>query len=99
MRGSTAGQEAFLMSLTPDQLIPQDHPIRRIKAIVERSLAALSADFDAMYAQNGRPSIPPERLLKGSLLRAAALRHALQVVPGHEHGRGAVRPDQLHQEP
>ncbi|MGA9114672.1 MAG: IS5 family transposase [Candidatus Dormiibacterota bacterium] len=70
MRGSTAGQEAFLMSLTPDQLVPQDHPIRRIRAIVEKALAALSADFDAMYARNGRPSIPPERLLKGSLLIA-----------------------------
>jgi hypothetical protein len=43
---STAGQETSFMSLTPDQLVPEDHPIRRITVIVEGALAALSADFD-----------------------------------------------------
>jgi transposase len=60
----------MLLAITPDQLIPEDHPIRRIKPIVERVLAQLSPVFRAMYAERGRPSIPPEHLLKASLLIA-----------------------------
>jgi len=60
----------MLLAITPDQLIPEDHPIRRIKPIVERVLAQLSPVFSAMYAERGRPSIPPEHLLKASLLIA-----------------------------
>ena len=60
----------MLASLTPDQLIPPDHPIRRVKPIVDAALADLSPLFDAMYAEGGRPSIPPEHLLKASLLMA-----------------------------
>jgi transposase len=48
--------------------IPQDHPVRIIKRLADEALAALSPTFDAMYAEVGRPSIPPERLLKASLL-------------------------------
>lgn len=55
-----------LSSLTPDQFGPQAHPSRRIKVIVEGALSELSADFAAMYARNGRPSIPPERLLRAA---------------------------------
>jgi transposase len=60
----------MLSTLTPEQLVPADHPIRRIKVIVERALRELSPTFDAMYAKGGRASIPPERLLKGCLLIA-----------------------------
>jgi transposase len=60
----------MLLAVTPDQLVPADHPIRRIKPVVERALTDLSATFSAMYAVTGRPSIPPEHLLKGSLLIA-----------------------------
>jgi transposase len=70
MRGDTANQAIMLSTLTPDQLVPADHPIRRIKPIVERALQALSPTFDRMYADVGRPSIPPEHLLKGCLLMA-----------------------------
>src|SRR5215831_224516 len=48
--------------------IPQDHPLRTIRRFADEALAALSPTFDAMYAVDGRPSIPPERLLKASLL-------------------------------
>ena len=48
--------------------VPADHPLRTIKHLVDQALAALSGTFDRMYAQDGRPSIPPERLLKASLL-------------------------------
>jgi transposase len=70
MRGDTTNQAAMLLAVTPDQLVPAGHPIRRIKPIVERALAALAPSFAAMYAATGRPSIPPEHLLKGSLLIA-----------------------------
>ena len=70
MRGDQTQQVTMLSALTPDQLVPTDHPIRRIKVIVDRALRELSPVFDAMYASGGRPSIPPERLLKGCLLIA-----------------------------
>jgi transposase len=71
MRGSTTQQIPMLSTLTPEQLlVPLDHPLRRIKVIVDQALAELSPVFDAMYAANGRASIPPERLLKGCLLIA-----------------------------
>ncbi len=70
MRGEIIGQASMLSLLTPDHLVPADHPIRRIKPQVDAALAELSAVFDAMYSTTGRPSIPPERLLKASLLMA-----------------------------
>src|SRR5438128_9613247 len=69
MRGSTTRQVTFL-SVTTDQLVAADHPIRRVKPFVEAALAELSPVFDQMYAQDGRPSIPPEHLLKACLLMA-----------------------------
>ncbi|MEJ7735772.1 MAG: transposase, partial [Polyangiaceae bacterium] len=53
-----------------DARIPPDHPLRVVKRLVDRALAELSPVFDRMYATSGRPSIPPERLLKASLLIA-----------------------------
>jgi len=53
-----------------DALVPDDHPIRRLGRMVERALARLSPRFEAMDAAGGRPSIPPEHLLKASLLLA-----------------------------
>src|SRR5215207_11387974 len=70
MRGQAEHQSAMLFGTTPDQLVPADHPIRRIKPIVEQALAHLSPAFAQMYAVGGRPSIPPEHLLKASLLIA-----------------------------
>ena len=60
----------MLTAVTPDALVPQSHPIRRIKPMVDSALAALSPTFSRMYASVGRPSIPPEYLLKGCLLMA-----------------------------
>ncbi len=70
MRGKQDKQVTMLCALTPDQLVPLDHPIREIKPIVDRALSGLSATFNRMYAEVGRPSIPPEHLLKASLLIA-----------------------------
>ena len=60
----------MLTAVTPDALVLQSHPIRRIKPMVDSALAALSPTFSRMYASVGRPSIPPEHLLKGCLLMA-----------------------------
>lgn len=69
MRGSTSRQVSFL-TVTTDQLVASDHPIRRIKPFVEAALTELDPVFARMYAQDGRPSIPPEHLLKACLLMA-----------------------------
>jgi transposase len=70
MRGRLDNQVDMLIALTPDQLVPQDHPIRRIKPIVDQALKNMSPTFNRMYADLGRPSIPPEHLLKACLLIA-----------------------------
>lgn len=70
MRGTAIQQATMLTSVTPEQFIPRDHPIREIKAIVDQALQELSPTFTEMYAATGRPSIPPEHLLKGCLLIA-----------------------------
>lgn len=70
MRGKQDKQVTMLCARTPDQSVPQDHPIRRIKPIVDQALSELSATFNQMYAEIGRPSIPPEHLLKTRLLIA-----------------------------
>jgi len=61
---------AMLVSLNPDDLIPADHPIRRIRRVVEDVLVELDGEFDAMYADTGRRSVPPEALLKATVLMA-----------------------------
>lgn len=70
MRGENEEQAEMLLAVTTDTLVPKDHPIRRIRVIVDAVLLRLSPTFDAMYAPAGRPSIPPERLLKSTLLMA-----------------------------
>ena len=70
MRGKTDTQVTMLSLVTAEQLIPEDHPIRRIRPIVDNALRELSPTFNQMYAETGRPSIPPEHLLKGCLLIA-----------------------------
>ena len=70
MRGEDGRQRAILVVINPEQRVPQGHPLRRIKAAADVALAQLSPLFDEMYSTVGRPSIPPERLLKASLLMA-----------------------------
>ena len=70
MRGAPKRQLAMLMSLSTEELIPADHPIRRIRRFVDAVLADLDGEFTAMYASGGRPSVPPEALLKATVLMA-----------------------------
>jgi transposase len=70
MRGSADPQLPMFTSFTPDDLIPADHPIRRIRAVVDVVLAGMDGTFEAMYARTGRASVPPETLLKATVLMA-----------------------------
>src|SRR5713101_1400062 len=70
MRGEERRQRAMLVVIDPEQLVPKGHPLRRIKELADATLVQLSPTLDAMYSAVGRPSIPPERLLKASLLMA-----------------------------
>jgi transposase len=70
MRGNNTKQASMLTTVSPESVVPSKHPIRQVKAMVDEILRDLSSTFDAMYSTTGRPSIPPERLLKSSLLMA-----------------------------
>jgi transposase len=69
MRGEMKQQTGFSL-VQPAHRVPKDHPIRRIKTMADEQLKKLSPLFDEMYAGGGRPSIPPEQLLKACLLIA-----------------------------
>ena len=68
MRGRHDPQVTMLAFIDLETRVPHNHPLRTIKAVADQALKALSPEFDQMYAEVGRPSIPPERLLKASLL-------------------------------
>src|SRR3954468_22732296 len=70
MRGTDTKQGTMLSLVTPEQRVPQNHPLRAVKRLADAALVELSPTFSAMYSAVGRPSIPPERLLKSSLLMA-----------------------------
>ena len=68
MRGRQDPQVSMLAFIDMETRIPLDHPLRTIRRLTDEIVAELSPLFDTMYADIGRPSIPPERLLKTSLL-------------------------------
>jgi transposase len=70
MRGDDTKQATLFSFVSPEQRVPLDHPLRPIKALTEQILTSLSRTFSRMYSKTGRPSIPPERLLKAQILMA-----------------------------
>jgi transposase len=70
MRGADEQTGALLSYLSPEALIPRDHPLRSIRRLVNAALEKLSGPFDRLYASSGRPSIAPEKLLRALLLQA-----------------------------
>lgn len=70
MRGHESKQTSMLSIASPESRVRADHPLRKVKQLADEALTRLSPTFDAMYSGMGRPSIPPERLLKSSLLIA-----------------------------
>lgn len=70
MRGNDNPQEEMFSYVPMEKRVPKDHPLRRVRAMTDTALRGMSADFDALYARMGRPSIAPERLLRALLLQA-----------------------------
>ena len=70
MRGELDPQSSMFHYFSVESRIPADHPLRRVKKLAESALSAISAELDGLYARTGRPSIPPEHLLKAQLLIA-----------------------------
>ncbi len=68
MRGDEKQQGGMFSYVSIEERVPLDHPLRAIRRLVDQILARMSKRFDKMYADNGRPSIPPERLLRALLL-------------------------------
>lgn len=69
MRGGDRQQAGMFSYVSPEDRVPKDHPLRKIRALVEPILREMSPRFDAIYAQGGRPSIPPEMLVRALLLQ------------------------------
>ena len=70
MRGADERSGSLFSYIDLEWRVPGDHPLRAIRVMVNAALAELDAEFTAMYAPIGRPSIPPEKLLRSSLLQA-----------------------------
>jgi transposase len=99
MRGDDIQQSAMFSYLSPEQRVPADHPLRAIRQICDKVLAQLSGLFATMYAEIGRPSVAPEKLLRALLLQVLYtvrsermlmeelnLQPVVPMVCGPEHG-------------
>jgi transposase len=69
MRGQDKQQSHMFSYLSPEQRVQQDHPLRAIRRMADQALSNLSKRFDERYAETGRPSIPPEKLLRAQLIQ------------------------------
>jgi transposase len=69
MRGADYEQSGMFSYVSPEKRVPGDHPIRTIRRMADEALAGLSRRFTRLYAWGGRPSIPPEKLLRALLLQ------------------------------
>ena len=70
MRGEDRSSGSLFSYVDLDDRVPRDHPLRVIRAIVNDVLGSLSSEFASLYSHTGRPSIPPEQLLRALLLQA-----------------------------
>jgi transposase len=69
MRGDDRQQAKMFSYLSPEERVSPDHPLRAIREMVDQALARLSPRFEGLYSTTGRPSIPPEKLLRALLLQ------------------------------
>ena len=70
MRGKDEQQLDVFSYISPEQRVPQDHPLRSLRAMTDEALQQLQPRFNRLYAKTGRPSIAPEKLLRALLLQA-----------------------------
>ena len=69
MRGDDRHPDAMFRYVAPEQRVPADHPLRAIRTMVDTALRERSPEFERLYPKTGRPSIPPEKLLRALLLQ------------------------------
>jgi len=69
MRGTDIQQSGLFSYVSLESRVPESHPLRGIKALLDEALSGMSRDFERVYASEGRPSIPPERLVRASTLQ------------------------------
>ena len=70
MRGDDKQTGSMFSYVSPEERVPADHPLRTIRRITDRALERLTTQFDTVYIKFGRPSVPPEKLLRALLLQA-----------------------------
>ena len=81
MRGEDVSQESLFSTVRLDTFVPQDHPLRPIRVLLDQALQNLNWLFDGIYADSGRESIPPERLIRALLLQVLySIRSERQLV-------------------
>jgi len=81
VRGEDVSQESLFSTVHLNTFVPQDHPLRSIRVLLDQALANLNWLFDGMYADSGRESIPPERLIRALLLQVLySIRSERQLV-------------------
>jgi transposase len=69
MCGTDVQQSGLFSYVSLESRVPDSHPLRGIKVLLDEALAGMSRDFERVYASEGRPSIPPERLVRASTLQ------------------------------
>ncbi len=69
MRGDDRQPDAMFSYVSAEERVPATHPLRAIRQLVDGVLREMSGEFDGLYSRIGRPSIPPERLLRAQLLQ------------------------------
>ena len=90
MRGWDERSGSLFRYVDLEARVGKDHPLRTIRVVVNAALAALSGDFSALYARMGRPSIPPEKLLRAMLLASVLFDPLGAAVDGAAGVRSAV---------
>src|SRR5215472_12195107 len=95
MRGVDTRQGSAFSYVSLEARVPAEHPLRRIREMVDRGLADLSPEFEGLYSKIGRPSIPPEKLLRALLLQilfTVRSERMLMEQPEAEAPRALARP-------
>ena len=69
MRGADVMQEPWFTTVQLEMFVPKDHPLRALRVLLDEALKELNGLFNSLYADGGRGSIPPERLLRAQLLQ------------------------------
>ena len=69
MRGADVQQGGLFSYVSVESRIPANHPLRAVRTLLDEALASMSRDFDRVYAEGGRSSVPPERLVRALVLQ------------------------------